>query len=105
MKKQPKKALKSFYKENEHFVCRFCCAPIGEWKKGKLERNKEFTQARATLDMPGIVYQFNGCKGCVKEDMDLELIQEAFDLDPSTPKKGYAKVLEVKLVDLSKELR
>lgn len=83
--------LDRFYKNQVHFLCRFCGAEIGHFKGDDLIRNASFQQALVKLST-GQFYSFNGCVECVK-GLSENQIQDAFDLDPATPEKGHAKIL------------
>jgi hypothetical protein len=94
--------LKTFYKDQHHFLCRFCAVSIGVFGGKTLERLPNFIQVLVSLST-GQQYQLNGCKECLTSGTPINLIQKAFDMDPSTPKKGYAKVILDSLIILKKE--
>ena len=83
MSKKLGKALKAFFRDKEHLVCRFCTTAIADLEGQALYANDQYTRILATLTS-GQQYRFNGCKSCM-EAATLEMVQAAFSNDPGVP--------------------
>jgi hypothetical protein len=96
------KALKTYFVKDQHYVCRFCAAPLGEWQHGRLTHDlTAYRRHKAHLANGGL-FVFSSCQTCAAE-VDVVAAQKALKACREAGPANKQKVVSVEPYPLPSE--
>lgn len=99
------KALKTYFMNGQHYVCRFCAVALGAWDHGQLKHDLHVYRRHKAQLANGGAFVFSSCQTCAPE-VDVAAAQRALKACREAGPAAKQKVLSVELFPLpSQELK